>query len=141
MFGNDRNEMRKMFFSAWANFNNKALLQPLEQVIVNIIQLHPEYHSLLENESNLDKEYTPEMGETNPFLHMSMHIAIQEQLSTNRPENLKKVYQSLLASHQDAHQVEHMLMECLGQMIWQAQRDQTLPNENHYISCIEKLVN
>ena len=139
MFGNDRNEMRKMFYTAWANYNNKALLQPLEQVIVNIIQLHPEYHILLADEASLDKEFTPDMGETNPFLHMSMHIAIQEQLSTSRPACIQDIYQQLCTKHGDAHKAEHDIMECIGQMIWQAQRDNTAPNEQAYIECLNKL--
>ena len=140
MFGNDRNELRQMFYTAWSNFNAKAILQPLEQVIVNVIQLHPEYHSLLEDNSTIEKDFTPEMGGTNPFLHMSMHISTQEQLSTGRPASMLAVYKSLLTTHQDAHHVEHILMECLGLMIWQAQRDQTAPNEEHYIDCIKKLI-
>ena len=139
MFGNDRNEMRKMFYTAWQNFKNKAILQPLEQVIVNIIQQHPEYHALLEDEASIDKEFTPDMGETNPFLHMSMHIAIQEQLSTHRPANIQQTYQALSTKLQDPHQAEHAIMECLGQMIWQAQRDNTAPNEQNYIECLNKL--
>jgi len=140
MFGSDRNEMRQMFYTAWSNFNNKALLQPLEQVIVNIIQQHPEYHSFLNDESTINKDFTPEMGKTNPFLHMSMHIAIHEQLSTQRPVIIQEIHKTLSAKHGDPHQAEHALMECLGQMIWQAQRDQTAPNEEHYIDCIEKLI-
>ena len=132
--------MRQMFYTAWKNFNNKALLQPLEQVIVTIIQQHPEYHTMLANEANIDKDFTPEMGQTNPFLHMSMHIAIHEQLSTQRPAAIQNVYQSLKEKHGDAHQAEHELMECLGQMIWQAQRDQTAPDEQHYIKCIQGLI-
>lgn len=139
MFGNDRNELRQMFYTAWSNYNAKAVLQPLEQMIVNVIQLHPEYHSLLEDQSTIEQDFTPEMGGTNPFLHMSMHISIQEQLSTGRPANILESYKALLTKHQDAHHVEHMMMECLGQMIWQAQRDQTQPNEAHYIECVEKL--
>jgi len=140
MFGNDRNEMRKMFYTAWANYNNKALLQPLEQVIVNIIQLHPEYHILLADEASLDKEFTPDMGETNPFLHMSMHIAIQEQLSTARPACIQDIYQQLCTKHSDTHKAEHAIMECIGQMIWQAQRDNTAPNEQAYIECLNNLI-
>lgn len=140
MFGNNRNEMRQMFYTAWKNFNNKALLQPLEQVIVTVIQQHPEYHALLADEASIDKDFTPEMGQTNPFLHMSMHIAIHEQLSTQRPAVIQNVYQSLKEKHNDAHQAEHKIMECLGQMIWQAQRDQAAPNEQHYIDCIQGLI-
>ena len=140
MFGNDRNELRQMFYTAWNNFNQKAILQPLEQVIVNVIQLHPEYHTLLEDNSTIDQDFTPEMGDTNPFLHMSMHISIQEQLSTGRPADILQIYNSLLTTHQDAHHVEHMLMECLGLMIWQAQRDQKAPDEGQYVECIKKLI-
>lgn len=139
MFGNDRNEMRTMFYTAWKNFNDKALLQPLEQVIVNIIQLHPEYHTLLDSIDNIEKDFTPEMGETNPFLHMSMHIAIQEQLSTNRPAEIRTIHHKLCEKYQDPHQAEHAIMECLGQMIWQAQRDNTTPNEQNYIECLKQL--
>jgi len=139
MFGNDRNEMRKMFYTAWGNYNNKALLQPLEQVIVSIIQQHPEYHALLEDDSTINKDFTPEIGQTNPFLHMSMHIAIQEQLSTNRPDCIQSIYQTLTNKLGNPHEAEHAMMECLGQMIWQAQRDQTMPNEQNYIDCIQKL--
>ncbi len=140
MFGNNRNEMRQMFYSAWENFNNKASLQPLEQMIVGVIQQHPEYHALLADNNTIDRDFTPEMGQTNPFLHMSMHIALQEQLSTNRPACIQQVHQSLAAKLGNPHEAEHQLMECLGQMIWQAQREQTAPNEQHYIDCIQQLV-
>ena len=81
MFGQDRTELRQMFFTSWKKHQNQQLMEPLEAVVAKIIELHPEYHSLLEDENaQLDKDYTPEMGQTNPFLHMAMHISIQEQL-------------------------------------------------------------
>jgi len=140
MFGNDRNEMRKVFYIAWQNFKSNAALQPLEQMIVAIIQQHPEYHSLLSDESTIDKDYTPEMGQTNPFLHMSMHISIQEQLSTGRPDCIQTIYQKLSNKLNDAHLAEHEMMECLGEMLWQAQRDNVEPNEQTYINCLNRLI-
>jgi len=31
-------------------------------------------------------------------------------------------------------------MECLSEMIWQAQRNQSIANENEYIECLRKKV-
>ena len=110
-------------------------------MITQIIQQHPEYQDLLSDEqAHLDKDYTPEMGETNPFLHMSMHIAIVEQLSIDRPAGIKSLYQKLLSKYNDSHMVEHHIMECLGQMMWEAQRNQAMPDDQQYMECLRKLL-
>lgn len=139
MFNNDRAQLRKMFFASWSKYQSSEVMEPLEQMVAQIVQQHPEYHSLLEDEqAHLDKDYTPEMGETNPFLHMSMHIAIAEQLSIDRPAGIKDLYQQLLGKYSDSHTVEHHIMECLGQMMWEAQRNQTMPDEQQYLECLRK---
>jgi hypothetical protein len=141
MFTNDRNQLRKMFFASWQKFQSGDAMEPLEQMIAQIIQQHPEYHILLRDEdAHLDKDYTPEMGETNPFLHMSMHIAIVEQLSIDRPAGIKNLYQQLLSKYGDSHVVEHHIMECLGQMMWEAQRNQAMPDDQQYMECLRKLL-
>ena len=140
MFSQDRSELRKLFFSAWHKTRTSQTMEPLEQVISAIIGQHPEYHALLEDEeAALDKDYTPEQGQTNPFLHMAMHIAIHEQLSTQRPDGIVLIYQKLIEKYGDQHETEHQMMECLGQMIWQAQRDNTQPSESAYVACLKKL--
>jgi len=141
MFPQDRSQLRQMFFNAWQKHTNKQSMEPLEQLIAAIAEQHPEYHEVLSNEdSNLDKDFTPEMGQTNPFLHMAMHISIQEQLGTQRPAGIIEMYQSLLVKFGDPHEVEHHMMECLGQMIWQAQRDNTVPSDETYLDCLRKLL-
>ena len=141
MFSNDRNQLRKMFFHSWQKLQSGEAMEPLEQMVAQIIQQHPEYHALLDDEqAHLDKDYTPEMGETNPFLHMSMHIAIVEQLSIDRPAGIKDLYQQLVAKHTDSHSVEHYMMECLGQMMWEAQRNQAMPDDQQYMECLRKLL-
>ena len=141
MFTNDRNQLRKLFFASWQKFQSGDAMEPLEQMIAQIIQQHPEYHILLRDEdAHLDKDYTPEMGETNPFLHMSMHIAIVEQLSIDRPAGIKNLYQQLLSKYGDSHVVEHHIMECLGQMMWEAQRNQAMPDDQQYMECLRKLL-
>lgn len=139
MFGQDRTELRSLFFSAWKKHQNNQIMEPLELDIVRIIERHPEYHSLLQNEAaELDRDYTPEMGQTNPFLHMAMHISIHEQLSTRRPPGIEQIYQSLLKKQGDEHAAEHMMMECLGKMLWEAQSQNKMPDENDYIDCLKQ---
>lgn len=139
MFSTDRNQLREVFFESWKTHLNGIPLDPMQQVIVRIIELHPEYHGLMENKAHLDKDYLPEQGETNPFLHMGMHIALHEQISTNRPEGITTIYQQLVTKFQSAHDAEHAMMDCLGEAMWQAQRDQKMPDEIAYLECLKKL--
>ena len=138
MFGQDRTELRQMFFTSWKKHQDKQIMEPLEAVVAKIIELHPEYHSLLENQEAVDKDYTPEMGETNPFLHMAMHISIQEQLSTKRPFGIEQIHQSMLKKIKDPHETEHVMMECLGKMLWEAQSQNRAPDENDYLGCLKR---
>jgi len=140
MFGQDRTELRQMFFTSWKKHQNKQLMEPLEAVVAKIIELHPEYHALLEDKETVDKDYMPEMGQTNPFLHMAMHISIQEQLSTKRPTGIDQLYQSMLQKNKDPHETEHLMMECLGKMLWEAQSQNRTPDENDYLGCLRKYI-
>lgn len=139
MLSNDRNQLRKTFFDIWKQKTAGAPLDAMQTIIANIIELHPEYHQLLANEDALNKDYLPDQGETNPFLHMSMHIALHEQISTNRPVGIKTAYQKLSLKHGSAHDAEHAMMECLGEALWRAQRDKTMPDEQAYLKCLQKL--
>jgi len=141
MFGQDRTELRQMFYTSWKKHQNKQLMEPLEAVVAKIIELHPEYHTLFENETaELDKDYTPEMGQTNPFLHMAMHISIQEQLSTKRPTGIEQLHQAMLKKNKDPHETEHLMMECLGKMLWEAQSQNRAPDESDYLNCLKSYI-
>ena len=114
-------------------------MDPMQEVVANIVELHPEYHDLLEDTDSIDQEFSAEFGESNPFLHMSMHIALHEQISTNRPSGINDCYQKLCILHGNPHEAEHAMMECLGEALWQAQRDQTVPDESKYLECLKKI--
>ena len=138
MFQN-RDEIRKVYLNVWQKLQNGQLLEPMESVIADIIQLHPEYHSFLQQgESAQHTEFNPESGNSNPFLHMGMHIALREQTSTDRPSGVQKIHQKL-AKKKGLHDAEHAMIECLGQALWLAQRDNTMPDDSAYISCLKKL--
>ena len=141
MFGTDRTQMRRVYTEAWRKRLSGEPMEPLEQVIASVVERHPEYHRLLENpENTLEKDYTPEMGESNPFLHLSMHLGLQEQISTNRPTGITGLYRQLTLKCGDAHTAEHEMMECLGQMIWEAQRYNRMPDEHGYLECIRSAI-
>ena len=115
-----------------------ASLTALEGIIADVIRLHPEYHALLDRgDEVLDKDWLPEGGETNPFLHMGMHIAIREQLSIDRPTGIRAAYEALLRKTGDVMQTEHVMLECLGEALWRAQRENRLPDEETYLDCIK----
>lgn len=140
LFGQDRGALRRMFFETWRKRHAGEPLEPLETAIAAVVEQHPEYHAMLADaDRHLDRDWLPEGGETNPFLHMSMHIAIQEQLSTGRPAGIREAYQTMMAHLPDAHAVEHQMMECLAQMLWEAQRENRMPDEEAYLGCLRRM--
>lgn len=139
MFNPSRDEARLFLIDTWRKRRAGALLSPLEDLAAQLIEKHPEYHATLENpEHYQDKDYTPEQGTTNPFLHLMMHLTIEEQISIDQPHGIRTHFQRLVAKYESEHNAHHRMMECLGEMIWQAQRNGTAPDANVYLSCLEK---
>lgn len=141
MFGPDRDSLRRYYLTVWKKASAGEPLEPLEQLIADVIRQHPEYHVLLENaETTLGRDYLPEMGQTNPFLHMGMHIALQEQLGSDRPHGIRKLYQKISQRVGDHHTAEHQMMECLGETLWEAQRSGSAPDEQVYLERLRGLL-
>lgn len=142
IFPEGRDDMRRIFLNAWEKHNIEHPLEDMERRIVDVILLHPEYHPLLADEDTaLSRDYPPELGVSNPFLHMGLHIAVREQLATQRPSGIVSLYQTLLLKLRDAHEVEHRMLECLGEVLWRAQRDSAAPDEAAYLACLQKISN
>jgi len=141
MFGTDRTKMRRVYTEAWRKRISGEPMEPLEQVIASVVEQHPEYHTFLEDPNEvLDKDFTPEDGQSNPFLHLSMHLGLQEQISTNRPAGISGLYRQLILKCGDVHTAEHEMMECLGQMIWESQHYNQMPDEQVYLKCIRAAI-
>lgn len=139
MFGNDRDSIRRYYLQCWQKFKQKQPLDALEQQIAQVIAEHPEYHALLEkNEQVLHRDYLPESGESNPFLHLGLHLGIREQAATDRPAGIAAIHQRLATKH-GVLEAEHRMMECLAESIWLAQRNHTTPDEVTYLECLKKL--
>ena len=139
MFNPSRDEARLFFFEAWKKYKEDQPLTDLQKLALGIIILHPEYHKILdEPEQFLERDYLPDTGNVNPFLHMSMHLAIEEQLSIDQPRGIRALYERILQKTSDRHAAFHLVIDCLGEMIWHAQRYNTAPDEKIYLECLEK---
>jgi hypothetical protein len=140
MFGADRAALRRAFAEAWQKRLAGTPASPLEAMIADVVSAHPEYHALLAApEAAEAREYPPETGETNPFLHMGMHLALREQVSTDRPSGIAGLHRRLSRHAGDAHVAEHRMMECLGRILWEAQRGNRAPDETSYMECLHGL--
>ena len=139
----DRDSGRTFFLEVWGKHKRQMRLEALEQIVLNVILQHPEYHVILEKDEKeiSAMEFTPEMGMTNPFLHMGMHIAIKEQLSIDQPVGIRDRFDRLLKRTGNEHDTMHQIMECLAEMIWQAQRSQSAPDASIYFECLDKREN
>jgi len=140
LFTQDRQKLREAFFNAWQKHLQDQSLEPMDKQIVDLLLDHPEYHTLIENPDSIDKDYTPDHGEMNPFLHLSLHLALREQVGTDRPRGIASVTRSLLLKHGDGHTVEHLMMDCLGEYLWDAQRQQRQPDEQAYLQALKALM-
>jgi hypothetical protein len=139
MFGQNRDQLRHFFVATWHKRLASEGLQPLEKLVAQIIETHPEYHAHLQDRSQLHRDFSPEQGETNPWLHMAMHITLGEQVGADRPAGIRSLYGRIVNTLGDPHEAEHAMMECLGLALWEAQRDARAPDDASYLECLRKL--
>jgi hypothetical protein len=136
MFDPSRDQVRETFFGAWRKYRYGEPLAGIETIALDVILAHPEYHALLADpERYRDREY---VDEPNPFLHMSLHVAFEEQLSIDQPPGIAAAFARLLARAGDRHEALHEAIECLAQTVWRAQRDHAPPDARAYLECLER---
>jgi len=139
IFGNDRTELRQMYLDAWRKFERGEVLSPLEAQIAAVIEDHPEYQAAM-RDADLAQSFSPEDGQTNPFLHMGLHLAIRDQVATDRPAGIAAAFAALLAATGDRHAAEHRALDCLAAALWAAQANNALPDESAYLESLRRLV-
>ena len=137
MFNPSRDEARRFLIGAWTKSRANEPLSGLEQIAAQLIALHPEYHGIFEApDRNLDRDWHPEGGEANPFLHLSLHLAVAEQLAIDQPPGVRAHFERIRAARGDEHAALHAVLECLGEVVWSAQRHGTPPDAALYLACL-----
>lgn len=139
MFTPTRDQARRFFIDAWRKRKGGLPGTPLETIAGDLAAMHPEYQRLLEGgEESLSREWVPEDGQTNPFLHLSLHLAVEEQLSIDQPPGIRAAFDRLLARRGDRHDALHAILECLGETVFQSARDRAPPDADAYLECIRR---
>lgn len=139
MFAPSQNDVRRFFCETLRKQRAALPLTPMEALAGDWIAQHPEYHAeLADLDAALAAVYEVEAGRTNPFLHLSMHLTISEQVSIDQPRGIKQAYELLAARRGSAHEAQHEVMECLGEMIWASQRSGTPPDGLAYLDCVRR---
>jgi hypothetical protein len=137
LYNPSRDQARQFLFDAWAKFKQNLLLTDLEKIAIEVMQMHPEYHYILDApERYMHEQYFPEMGTTNPFLHLSLHLSVIEQISINQPIGIAPIYAQLCQQHNDSHLAQHDILDCLAETIWQAQRNNAPLDAENYLDLL-----
>lgn len=134
-----RDQLRELYRDAWRKFRAQQPISPLEKQIVAVISEHPEYRVIVESAAADLANYSPRSGQLNPWLHMGLHLAIREQVATNRPAGIAEVHARLAKSSGDAHEAEHRMLETLAETLWDAQRSGKPPDENVYLERLRQI--
>lgn len=135
-----REDLRRVYVEAWRKHRAGTPMEPLEAQIADVIALHPEYHAALEDlEGALARDYTPEGGQSNPFLHMGLHLAVRDQIATNRPAGIRTLFEAIARKRGDEHEAEHAIIECLAEALWESQRAGRPPDEQAYLERLKRL--
>lgn len=139
MFNPTRDESRGFLFDLWEKHLAHAPLTALESMALSIVLEHREYHAVLDDPDRYrDRDWKPEGGETNPFLHLMMHVAIEEQVSIDQPPGIRAAVEALALRHGSMHEARHDVMECLAEIVWQAQRNRTGFDNALYLDCLSR---
>jgi Domain of unknown function (DUF1841) len=139
LFNPTRDQVREFFFDLWAKSRTGAELTALESMALALVMEHPEYQDVLADPERFrDREWRPEGGETNPFLHLSLHLAIEEQVSIDQPPGIREAVGKLAAKHGSAHEARHAVMDCLAEIVWQAQRNGAPFDNAAYLDCLAR---
>ena len=135
-----REQLRRVYVDAWRKHREGIPMEPLEAQIADVIALHPEYHAMLEgSDAALERDFTPEGGQSNPFLHMGLHLAVREQVSTDRPAGIRRAYAAVVQRTGSEHDALHQVIECLAESLWEAQRAGVAPDEKIYLQRVLQL--
>jgi Domain of unknown function (DUF1841) len=123
MFAPSQEQVRRFFCETWAKHQAAQPLTPLEAQACDWIAQHPEYHADLSDvEAAVAAVFDVEEGRTNPFLHLSMHLSITEQVSIDQPRGIRAAVELLASRRRSLHEAHHEVMESLGEMVWESQR-------------------
>ena len=138
LYGSKRETYRQVFLDSWRAYQEGRPLEGVQTRIVAVILRHPEYHGLLADaQRGLGQDFPPEQGRSNPYIHMSLHVALEEILALGEPAGIVDLFDSARRKLSE-NGAEHLFVDCLGEMMWQAQRAGRAPEPTALLSCVRR---
>ena len=139
MFQPSQLDVRRFFCASHTRQQGGLPLEPMQAMAARWTAEHPEYHADLADEAAaLAAVYSVEEGRTNPFLHLSMHLSIDEQIGIDQPTGIRQAVHLLASRRNSMHAAHHEVMECLGEMIWASQRSGLPPDGQAYLEAVRR---
>ena len=139
MFTPSQADVRKFFCAVHAKAQAGQPMDALETLAGQWVTEHPEYHGDLADEAAALAAMKDVIeGQTNPFLHLAMHLSISEQCSIDQPRGIRQAVELLAAKRNSLHEAHHEAMECLGRMLWESQRAGRPPDGAAYMDCVQR---
>jgi hypothetical protein len=137
VFAPSKEEVRRFFCDTWRKSVSGEVLTPLEAIARDWMLQHPEYEvELSDLDAALAADYDAGHGKSNPFLHLSLHLSVSEQISIDQPPGIREAFMGLAAKRGSEHEAHHEIMECLGEMLWTSQRNSLPPDGAAYVDCV-----
>ena len=139
MFAPSQEDVRRFFCSAWAKSRAGQPMQAIETLAAGWVAEHPEWHAdLADADAAVARVYGDGAVGGNPFLHLSMHLSISEQCSIDQPRGIRQAVELLARRHGNLHDAHHEVMECLGQMLADAQASGRAPDGEAYVTNVQR---
>ncbi|MDQ6980241.1 MAG: DUF1841 family protein [Ghiorsea sp.] len=132
---------RQIFWDAWQKAQADLPLNALEVRIARVIAMHSEYHHFFDDmDTFLERDFQVDDG-MNPYLHLSLHLAIEEQLATKHPPEAAKLMEHyMLNLKKERHETLHVILEVLAETVYQSQRTGQEPNPETYAGQLRVLM-
>jgi Domain of unknown function (DUF1841) len=132
-------DVRRFFCGVYAKARAGTPLEPMEMLVSQWIDEHPEYHATLSDvDAALRDMAKADPNQDNPFLHLSMHLSISEQCSIDQPLGIRQAVELLTHRLNSLHDAHHQAMDCLGRMVYESQRSGRMPDGQAYIDCVQR---
>jgi len=132
---------RQIFWDAWQRAKDNLPLDAMQVRIARVIEMHPEYHHFFNDmEDFLERDFQVDDG-MNPYLHLSLHLALEEQIATRQPPEVGNAIEYMMTTKGiDRHAALHSVLEILAESVYFSQREGKDPDVLQYLTRVRELM-
>ena len=139
--GNDPAADRRVFKMLWerAKQDDFEGLNDEQRRIAQALQLHAEeYSEIFDNPEVLDKIALDPEEDVNPFVHISLHAAVESQLENRDPVEVLQFYNAMRRRNYPRHDTIHLIGAILVPLISRVMKWLTPFDNARYVKLLRK---